>query len=840
MQKFPKKIKKSNAIFMKKLNLNTALPYLLCIILFYAITIIYFKPEFFDGKSLFQSDIVQYEGASKEANDFNKTHQEKTLWTGAMFSGMPTYLIHADYPDRALAIIDWTFKGIFFRDKNAHQLLLTLITTFFALTCFGVRPWIAGIGAVAFAFSTYNLIIIEVGHMTKSWAIAYAPLVLAGMYLAFKKDKVWQGFALFTLALALELRANHLQITYYLAFIAVFYGISELVFAIKNKTFADFVKATALLVVGAGLAVGTSAGRILTTLEYGKYSQRGPAELTPLDAEAQGTGDGLDRDYAYNWSQGKFETLTLLIPNLYGGSNNEKLTKKFETYQILQNAVQQGQFSSEEFKRLAERAPFMYWGDQPFTNAPVYAGAIVCFLFILGLLLLEDRYRYWLLAGVVVMIMISWGRNLQWFNYTMFDYFPGFNKFRSVSMALSLAVMLMVITGVLGLKKLTELPVSQQDFKDIFKKILIAFGATGGLALLLWLMAGSLDMSSPNDEQLGRLREAVLEDRAMMLRSDALRTFFFIALSVIAIYFFLKNKISLPITTLIIGLLITVDLWTVGKRYLSESDFSKSRRTNFHQPTPADEKILKDKDLSYRVLNLNNPFSDAQTSYFHKSLGGYIAAKLRRYQDLIERQLSKEMQMMIEDLQKGSPQFANYRIINMLNARYIKVNESENGVLRNPNAYGNAWFVSNIVEVKSADEEMKALDNLRPDSVAVIDISKFQVSKKQFARSGQIKMTAYQPNRLEYEYTADSEAFAVFSEVYYPEGWTATIDEQPAKFVRVNYILRGMELPQGKHKIVFTFQSKAYQTGSLITMISCVLVLLLSIGILGFTFWKGK
>ncbi|SFF02128.1 YfhO family protein [Thermoflexibacter ruber] len=825
---------------MKKLSLNALLPYILCIVLFYAVTIIYFKPEFFDGKSLFQSDIVQYEGASKEANDFNKTHEEKTLWTGTMFGGMPIYLIHADYPDLALAMIDWTFKGIFFRDKNAHQLLLTLITTFFALACFGVRPWIAAIGAVAFGLSTYNLIIIEVGHMTKSWAIAYAPLVLAGMYLAFQKEKIWQGFALFTLALALELRANHLQITYYLAFIAVFYGVSELVFAFKNKTLPDFAKATALLIVGASLAVGTSAGRILTTLEYGKYSQRGPAELTPLDAEAQGTGDGLDRDYAYNWSQGKFETLTLLIPNLYGGSSNEKLSKKFETYQILQNAVQQGQLSPEEFKQYIERAPFMYWGDQPFTGAPVYAGAVVCFLFILGLLLIEDRYRYWLLAGVVMMMMISWGRNLEWFNYTMFDYFPGFNKFRSVSMALSLAVMLMVIVGILGLKNLIEVGQNQQDFNMIFKKILIAFGATGGLALLLWLVAGSLDMSSPTDEQLGGLRDAVLEDRAMMLRNDALRTFFFITLSVVAIYFFLKKKISLQITTLIIGLLITVDLWTVGKRYLSESDFSKSRRTSVHQPTPADEKILKDKDLSYRVLNLNNPFSDAQTSYFHKSLGGYIAAKLRRYQDLIERQLSKEMQMMIGDLQKGRPQFANYRIINMLNTRYIKANESENGVLRNPNAYGNAWFVSNILEVKNADEEMKALDTLRPDSVAVIDISKFQVSKKQFATVGEIKMTAYQPNRLEYEYTADNESFAVFSEIYYPEGWTATIDGQPAKFVRVNYILRGMEVPQGKHKIAFTFHSKAYETGSTITMISCVLVLLLSVGALGFTFWKGK
>lgn len=824
---------------MKKINFNALLPYLLCIVLFYAVTIIYFKPEFFDGKSLFQNDIVQYEGASKEVQDFNNKSEEKSLWTGAMFSGMPMYLIHSDYPDRALAIIDWTFKGIFFRDKNAHQLLVTLLATFFALVCFGAKPWAAAIGAVAFGLSTYNLIIIEVGHMTKSWAIAYAPLVLAGMYLAFKKDKLLQGVALFTLALSLELRANHLQITYYLGFIAVFYGISELIFTLKNKeNIGNFAKVTAFLLLGAVLAVGTSAGRILTTLEYGKYSQRGPAELAPIDKEAEGTGDGLSRDYAYNWSEGKLETLTLLIPNLYGGSNNEKLGKNAATYQLLEDAASNGQFPQEDFKQFVERAP-MYWGDQPFTSAPVYAGAIVCFLFVLGLILLENRYRYWLLAATIFMFMISWGKNLQWFNYTMFDYFPAFNKFRSVSMALSLAVMLMVITAILGLKKLAELPLDEKSFLPIFKKIMIAFGATGGLALVLWLMAGSFSFSSPNDENLGGLLDSVLIDRKMMLRSDALRSFFFIALAVGAMYFFLKKKISFPLMTIIIGLLMTVDAWAVGKRYLSESDFSKSRRTSIHQATAADEKILQDKDLSYRVLNLTrNPFEDAETSYFHKSLGGYFAAKLRRYQDLIERQLSPQMQTMVSDLQKGTPQFAGYGIINMLNTRYIKASSEASGVIRNPNAYGNAWFVSGISKVKSADEEMKVLGTLQLDSVAVVDVSKFPISKKQFAKGNEIKMTSYQPNKVEYEYSTDNEAFVVFSEIYYPEGWSATIDGQPAKFVRTNYVLRGMEVPKGKHKIVFAFESSAYKTGSFLTMICSVLVLLLSIGVTGLTVWK--
>jgi hypothetical protein len=658
------------------------------------------------------------------------------------------------------------------------------------------------------------------------------------MYLAFQKNKLWQGFALFTLALSLELRANHLQITYYLAFIAVIYGLSELIFRIKNQeNLLDFAKISAMLLLGAGLALGTSAGRILTTLEYGKYSQRGPAELTPIDKEAQGTGDGLDRDYAYNWSQGKLETMTLLIPNLYGGSSNEKINKNFEMYAIIGG------------QRNTEKVSFMYWGDQPFTSSPVYAGAIVCFLFILGLLLLEDRYRYWLLAGTILMFMISWGKNLEWFNYTMFDYFPAFNKFRSVSMALSLAVMLMIITGILSLKKIVELSQNEQFSKIILQKILIAFGLSGGLALLFWIGADALDFSSVSDDALFNGKEdpqtrnsvlnALYEDRKMMLRNDALRTFFFITLSLAAIYFFLKKKISAQIMTLSIALLITIDVWVIGKRYLSEDDFVKSKRNSIHQATPADEKILQDKDVSYRVLNLTrNPFEDAQTSYFHKSLGGYFAAKLRRYQDLIERQLSPEMQRMIGDLQKGNPQFDKYKIINMLNTRYLKAGEEANGVIRNPSAYGNAWFVNSIIEVKNADEEMKALDTLQPDSVAVVDVSKFAINKKQFAKGSEIKMTTYQPNRLEYDYTSDNEGFVVFSEIYYPEGWTATIDGQPTKFVRANYVLRGMEVPKGKHKIIFTFQSSAYQIGSWLTLISCIVVFVLSIGVIGFTFWK--
>lgn len=828
---------------MKQLTVGKVLPYLIGVAAFYLITAVYFAPEVFEGKSLAQDDIIRYEGGSKEVRDFNAVNPEPSMWTNSMFGGMPVYLLNPVFPDEPIALIDRLFKGLFFSGKAAHMLFQTMLCMFVALAVFGVNPYAAAIAAAAFGLSTYNLIIIEVGHMTKARAIAYAPLVLAGIYLTFR-GKLLQGFVLTALALALEIRANHLQITYYLAFVCGIYVLVELINAIRSKKAVDAAKKIGVLSVAALLAVAANAGRLLTTADYGKYSQRGKAELTPLPGEeAANPRDGLNRDYAFSWSQGIAETFTLILPNFYGGSNNEKLKAESQTYKILSDMLRMGDLGNYEFVQLTTRSPFMYWGDQPFTNAPVYAGAIVCFLFVWFLMLASPAQRYWLLGGVLLMFMFSWGSNFAAFNYFMFDYFPGFNKFRSVSMALSLAVMLIVIGAAMGLQR--TLFLSEKEHPDWQKKLGIAYALTGGLCALLFMMSGALSFSGPADEQLGGIINAVKADRQAMFRSDAVRSFLLISAAAALIYFFIKQKLGRATAVAVIGGLIVFDAWSVGRRYLNEDSFGERAKETAHTPTPADEAILKDKDLSYRVLNLNNPFNDAATSYYHKSVGGYFAAKLRRYQDLINRRLESEIKEITDSLRKGEmPDFSRTPALNMLNTRYLILNpNSSKGILRNPAALGNAWFIAELKPVNNPDEEMAALANLSPDSVAVIDISKFpQVKTGSYPRAGaSIKLTAYAPNRLEYEAETPADGFVVFSEIYYPDGWKVSLNGKEAgEFVRVNYVLRGLPVRKGKHKIVCTFDPDIYRLGSRITMFASYLLVAVLATAVGLMFYRKK
>jgi len=819
------------SLFAMKIDFQKILPHILCITLFYIVTFAYFQPEFLDNKALYKYDIAHYEGGAREVRDYNKTHDEPTLWTGAMFSGMPVYLLEAPTGDYVLTAIDKTFKGLFLYTKDAGSLFVALLATYLALLCFGVSPYLAAVGALSFGFSTYHLVIISVGHMTKMWALSYAPLVLGGMYLTLTGEDIRKkvlGFGVFSLALALELRANHPQITYYLFFICVILGINQLIVSVRRQATKPFITSSALLLAGAMLAVGSYASKLLPTTEYSKYSTRGTAELSSA-AHEKGTNaekqDGLSKEYAFGWSQGKAETLTLLIPNLYGGSSNEKLDKNSEVYQTFMQAAQGGQMDMGQANQYVKQFP-LYWGDQPFTAAPVYAGAIVCFLFVLGLIFLENDKKYWLLAGVILMFMISWGKNLAWFNYPLFDYFPMFNKFRSVSMALSLAVLLMVIGGILGLDKALKTTFSAEQQKNL----LIAFGATGGFALVIWLLGSSLfSFSSPSDEQFGGFLQAVIADRKSMLRADALRSFLFIAAVTGIIWATWNKKISQVVALSIIGFLSMADVWAVSKRYVNDEDFKPKNQVSNRQATEADNFILQDKDLSYRVLNFANPFNDSETSYFHKSVGGYFAAKLRRYQELYERQLEKQMQQIGKDLSQGQPAFEKYNVVNMLNARYLKFGDSPKEVLKNPTALGNAWFVSKLKNVNSADEEMAALDSLPTATTAVIDGSKFKTNRQEFAvdSTATIRLTAYSPKELSYESNNSQDGFAVFSEVFYPEGWEVSIDGQPAQFVRVNYVLRGLEIPKGKHTIKAVFNPSSYRTGVLLTQICSALIVFL-------------
>ena len=786
------------------------LPHLLAVLLFLALTAAYVSPILFENKSLVQGDILQSKGGSKEIQDYRDKHGKEPLWTNAMFSGMPAYLITTRFPGDLSNI----FHNVMTLSLPAvaANIFLTLVCAYILFAMLGMSTWLAIAGAIAFTFTSYNFVILVAGHNTKSLAIAYIPLVLAGLLYAFRRGNrpLWLGSALFTFGLAMHIRSNHMQITYYLLLLLVIFGIVQLIDAIKNKWLADFLKRVAVLSICAAIGAGVSFGRLYTTAEYTKYSIRGKSELK---APNSGTGQstGLDRDYAFNWSYGVAETMTLLIPNFYGGASVGELNENSETAKaMIQNGIPEAQV--EEYLKGFP----LYWGDQPSTSGPVYVGAIVCFLFVLGLFVVEKRLRYWLLAGTILSILLSWGKNFPAFNFFMFDYFPGYNKFWAVSMTLVIAQITMPLLGIFALYRFLY----KGDVKDPQKKLMYAAGITGGICLLVFLLAGMGSFSNPNDAQTLQqqwLINAVRADRESMMRGDAIRSIIFILLSAGALYFYLRKKLTTTSAVLAVAFLMLVDLWTVDKRYLNNNKFQKSLTETYFEPTPTDQVILQDKDLYYRVINLaGNPFEDARTSYFHKSIGGYHGAKMRRYQDIFEQHIAQN----------------NIKVLNMLNTRYFITGDEKQPVQRNPEAMGNAWFVQKITPVKSPDEEIAALKNFDPITEAVIDVTKFpEIKPNQYNTAGStVKLTSYEPNNLIYNVTAAQDGFLILSEIYYPEGWQAYLDGKPVEHVRANYVLRAMPVPAGKHTIEFKFEPKSYELGNSGSLISSILMVLIIIG----------
>lgn len=832
-----------------------ALPHLLAVLVFLVLAVLYFSPIVFGGKTLSQHDIVQFNGGAHELQ-LARAAGKEVLWTNSMFSGMPTYLISTRFPGDLSVYLHSIFTlGL---PAVVANLFLALVCGYILFVALGLAPLVSGVGAVALGFTSYNIVILAAGHNTKSLALAYAPLVLAGLIVAFRRNR-WLGTALFALGLAMNVRSNHLQITYYLLLLVLVFGVVELIFAFREKRLADFMGRTVLLGLAALLAVGVSFGRLYTTAEYGKYSIRGRSELkTPAPADPgqpapaaaagdDGTGgSGLDREYAFSYSYGIGETITLLIPNFYGGASQMKLSDNSATGKAL-SALGVPPVQLSDY--LAHMPT--YWGDQPITSGPVYVGAIVCFLFVLGLLVADRRTRAWLAAGTLLSIVLAWGKNFETFNYLMFDYFPGYNKFRAVSMALVIAQLAMPLLAVLALGRVLRNRVAgpaatgasthpslaalsakttadAPETADLKRKVLLALAITGGLCVLAFLVGLGADFSAPIDAQLqqqGFPLDAIRQDRASLLRSDVLRSIVFIALAAGTLWFYLQRKLSAGAAAALVGVLTLVDLWGVDKRYLNDDNFQTETVAQGFVPSAADQQILQDKDLSYRVLNLANPFNEAQTSYFHKSIGGYHGAKLRRYQELIERQISRN----------------NIQVLNMLNTRYIiqpaqgPQQEGQPGtpeqVQRNPGALGNAWFVNDIQKVQNPDQEINALTNLNPATTAVVDASKFPLSKTSYSAPGStIVLTKYEPDALTYRATATADAFVVFSEIYYADGWNAYVDGKKVPYVRANYVLRAMPLPAGSHTIEFKFEPTEYAIGNTVSLVSSVLLILALVG----------
>ena len=799
---------------------NKILPHIISIVVFVLVTVVFYSPIIFGNKILNQHDIVQGLGASQEIIDFRESTGEEALWTNSIFGGMPAYLINMKWSGDLMLQVHRLLS--LWLPGPAGATLVACISFYILLLVFKVRPWIAMVGGIAYGLSSFNIISIEAGHMWKVLAIAYMPLVLAGVHLTVSRKYIL-GATLTALGLALELRSNHLQITYYLLLLLLIYGATQLIFAAKDGQMKSLMKSFVYLIVAASLALCCNLGKIWSVYEYGQYSTRGPSDLTSTSSQSA----GLDQDYIFRWSNGILEPITLFIPEFYGGPSVSTLPATSNLGEALGDNGMAPVQIRQQLQQVAT-----YWGKQPGVAGPSYAGAIVILLFILSYGVLDKKHLIWISVAVVLSIVLSWGHNFQSFNGFMVDYFPGYNKFRSVSMTMVIALMCIPLAAFVTLEQILKGLQDPSSIKQLKKAGMIG----GGILLVAILYSYMGDFNAPVDERLsGQVPlwylEALREDRAGLLRADAIRSLILIALVLAALYYKAKDKLSTEILYGIIAILVLFDLWSVDKRYLQSDDFISSNRQSEVIPNAANQRIQQDTEPGFRVLSyLSNPWAEAQTSYFHNSVGGYHGAKMRRYQELIEACLDSQFRGVPQSLQSGNQQFAEFGIINMLNTRYFILGAEENGVIRNTNAYGSSWLVSSVISVNNADEELEQVCTLNTKSTAIIDGSRFQVSQQNFNNSGSINLDEYKPNYLRYRTDNPDKALAVFSEIYYPKGWVVTIDGEPAEMLRANYVLRAVEVPAGAHTVEFRFYPAAYQVGNKVMMASSILLLLVFAG----------
>ena len=791
------------------MNLKFFSTHLVSLLVFIIAALLYFHPVF-KGKKLSQSDITQHIGMAKEVNDFRMATGIEPYWAESAFSGMPTYQIGTYFPHDYLKHLDELIR---FLPRPADYLFLYFLGFYIMLLAFKVDWKLAIMGSLAFGFSTYLMIIFGAGHNAKAHAIAYMPLVIAGVIWIFKK-KYLLGFTLTGIATALEIKANHPQMTYYLLYAIFILGVIELIEAIKNKKITQFTTQSLLIICAMLLAVGVNSTRLMATKEYSEVSTRGNTSLTiNSDGTLKEVTSGLSKDYITQFSYGISETFNLLVPRYMGGGTVERLSKNSSTYKHVSSIA--GPRQAESFTKQV----YTYWGDQLIVEAPAYVGAVIIFLFFLGVFLVKGKFKYWLLTTTVFSIAMSWGRNFEVLTNFFIDYVPLYNKFRAVSSFQVIAEFCIPLLGILAIKEFFSSKTLKEQKHEALKK---AFFVTGGLIFIGLFYAVAFSpfegLRDASYAQYEGLLDAVKADRQSMLYSDSFRSLALVSLSFGILWLFSKQQLNK--TKAIIGftLLILFDLVQVNLRYINEDDFKQARKIDKpFTASNADLQILKDK-THYRVANFaGDPFQDARTSYFHKSIGGYHAAKMGRYQDLIEFQLRKQ----------------NMQIFNMLNVKYfiIPADNGKEEAQQNPDANGNAWFVNEIKYVQTANEEIKALDSLNTKKVAILKDHNpygFEDSKKYDVDSlATIKLTKYSLNALSYESFSNQNEFAVFSEIYYKEGWNAYIDGELKPHLNVNYVLRGLEIPAGNHRIEFKFEPKVIQTGSAISLMSYVLLLLI-------------
>lgn len=837
---------------MKKINLKAFLPVVVAIILFILITFLFVTPAF-KGKVLIQSDAMQVKGMAKEITDFREKYKEEPFWTNSMFGGMPAYHISVQSLNLMKPICNFLFLGL---PYPASMLFLYMLGFYILLLTLKVDKWLSIVGAIGFGFSSFFLIIITAGHYTQALALSFTPPVFAGVILVCR-GRYFLGGALLGIFSALELFSSHPQITYYLFLLMLVYVLFVLVERLRLKQYKDIFKMLTVFSIVAVLAIGTNIANLWSTSAYIKYTIRGPSELS---TEKANRTSGLDRDYVTQWSMGKSETLSLLIPGFKGRADGLQISEN-------KNALKE---VDPQMREIVGSLP-QYWGDQPTTSSP-YSGAILVFLFVFGLFVLKGKLKWSLLIITILSVALSWGKNMMWFTDLALDYLPMYNKFRAVTMILVLTMIAIPILAILVIDKLIKTPdFFKQKIQLAFIKkeisvqdaFFISFALTGGLSLLYYLLPDTLtnftwirdseifeSYAKSNGEEVARqVFDNIEKARIAIFKSEAIRSFLFITIAGVLIWLFSKTKINKTILIAGLGVLVLFDLTLVDKSFLNDKNFtSKQQIENPFPETAADKAILQDKDLSYRVFDItdpNGPFNSARSAYYHKSVGGYHAVKLRRYQELIEHQITRSYQNLINTLRSNPTEtaldsmFAQQGIFNMLNTRYIIYN-TEAPPLVNKYAFGNAWFVKDIKMVNNADEELKEVGEINPAKTVVVD-KRYEKELLGFIpksdSTATIKLIDYKPNDLKYESNTSAEQLAVFSEIYYKDGWNAYVDGELKPHFGGDWVLRVMRVPAGKHTIEFKFEPTRYKTGEKISFASAVVLILLALGSL-FMAWK--
>ena len=821
-------------MFNMQSSIKKCLPDVLAVLLFVVLAFAYFFPADIEGRILYRHDASAGRGAGQEGIEYLQKTGERSRWTNALFGGMPTYQMAPSYGST-----DLLTKAIYayhlWLPENVWFVFAYLLGFYILLRAFDFRQHLAALGSIIWAFSTYFLIIIAAGHIWKVWALAYLPPMIAGIVLAYRGKYLW-GLLLTAVFSAFEINANHVQMTYYYLFVILFMVIAWLVEAIRQQQMARFLKATAVCIAGAAIGICVNLSNLYHTWQYSKESMRGKSELVKAN-NANQTSSGLERDYITQWSYGIGETWTLLIPNTKGGasmplSQNETAMKHAdENYVSIYQQIGQ------------------YWGEQPGTSGPVYVGAFVVMLFILGLFIVKGPLKWALLAATVLSILLSWGKNFMGFTDFFLDYIPMYDKFRTVASILVIAEFTIPLLAMLALKKIFD---ELEVLKEKAKYLYASFALTAGVALLFALMptaffAGFISTSEMHAlqslpaEHIQPLIANLTEMRQAVFTADCWRTFWIIVIGTAFLLLFRYGKLKAEYTVAGILLLCLIDLWQVNKRYLNDEMFvPKSEREAPQQKTQTDEQILRDQALDYRVLNLaSNTFNENETSYYHKSIGGYHAAKLRRYQEMIEQYINPEMQALFGAVSEAAGDMTQVNgdsicpVLNMLNTRYFifPLEGGQTVPIQNPYAYGNAWFVDKLDYVNNANEEMAAVGKIDLRHQAVADV-KFKAQLGEAVEqdtASVVTITSYEPNRLTYDVNSGKGGVLVFSEIYYPE-WTATVDGQPVELGRVDYLLRAIQIQPGKHQVELSFFPKSVSTTETIAYVAIVLLILTLLG----------